>query len=152
MTLSVASVLSKVNKQITNFLFQLRWRSHIFPTVFWTFSRVNGDTSFWARPHKIANGFCFLYFCYFLDAFLKKRMTPTISKSEVKCWMEGRNWFVYWCYCYCINAAARVVTLTPKHVHITPIKTEQVIVSRILPKSLIYKYFWLRSWRNACRH
>ena len=31
MTLSVASVCSTVNKQITNFLFQLRWKSHIFP-------------------------------------------------------------------------------------------------------------------------
>ena len=31
MTLSVASVLSKVKKQITIFLFQLRWKSHIFP-------------------------------------------------------------------------------------------------------------------------
>ena len=85
MTLSAASVCSKVNEQITNFFISAALEIAYFPTAFWTFSRVNGDTSFWARPLKITNGFCFLHFFYFLDAFLKKRMTPTIPESEVKC-------------------------------------------------------------------
>ena len=70
------------------------------PQFFELFQEWMESHLFWARPLKIANGFCFLHFFYFLDAFLKKRITPTIPESEVKCWIEGRNWFLHWCYCY----------------------------------------------------
>ena len=71
--------LKAIKTQITHFLFQLR--SFIF---FWTqlplFSRVNGNTFFWARPLNVAQGFFHLFY-YFLDAFLKKRMAPSFWKS-----------------------------------------------------------------------
>ena len=89
------------NTQMTNFLFQalVRRRSlffNFFGLYLHFFSWVIGNTSFWARPYKIAQAFFPAHGLLFWDAFLKKRMAPPSWKPEgiAKCRLECCNWVV----------------------------------------------------------
>ena len=88
-TLSVASVLPKVNKQITNFFISAALEITYFP-VFGLFEEWMETHLFGCAPLKIANGVCFLHFFYFLGCVLEETHDTTYIKvgSQV---LNGRN-------------------------------------------------------------
>ena len=95
------TVCFTTNTQMTNFLFQalVRRRSlffNLFGLYLYFFSWVIGNTSFWARPYKIAQAFLPAHGLLFWHAFLKKRMAPLSWKPEgiAKCRLEICNWVV----------------------------------------------------------
>ena len=81
--LTLCHISFTANTQITNFFNSDTSTSnsiifHFFGLCFHFFcSWVNGNTSFWARPLKIAQAFFSCPWTTFFDAFLKKRIaTP----------------------------------------------------------------------------
>ena len=76
---------STIKTQLTNFSFQVLRKSIIFSSFLdstATFFKLNGETSFWERSLWIEHVFLPYRRRDFLDAFLKKRMTPAIRKME----------------------------------------------------------------------
>ena len=92
MTLSVASVCSIVNKQITNFSFQLLWKSHIFP--FLGLFQEWMETHLFGRAPPDHKWIFFLHFYYFLDAFLKRNTWHQLYQSRKSSseWRSETDW------------------------------------------------------------
>ena len=103
LTLCSASVCSTVNTKITNFSIsgtstsKIVYFFHFLDSTSNFFLTVNG--TFLGAPFQGRKTFFLLYWYYFLDAFLKKRMAPSTLLEVGSEELNGENRHLYQDYC-----------------------------------------------------